>query len=130
MTPQRAKELLPIIQAFAEGRELQCCDPNGIHNWMPAGEPTFRDGVLYRIKPEPAWRPWTMTEGPSFFIAVTKFDERQNFPWFACRKVANGNYRVGADPVKNFLTNEDLFNHYWMVGEDGKETVCGILETP
>ncbi len=51
MTPQRAKELLPIIQAYAEGKEIQCRISTK-HEWVPARNPGWFDCYEYRIKPE------------------------------------------------------------------------------
>lgn len=51
MTPERAKELLPIIQAFVEGKTIQCRDP-ARNNWVSIGNPTFDNGIEFRIKPE------------------------------------------------------------------------------
>ena len=55
MTREEAKELLPIIQAFAEGKTIQLFT-NGI--WEGAKNPTFESGAMYRIKPEPKYRPF------------------------------------------------------------------------
>ena len=56
MTREEAKELLPIIQAFAEGKVIQC--KNCITNeWRDFDAPAF-NGLPdnYRIKPEPKYR--------------------------------------------------------------------------
>lgn len=55
MTREEAKKLLPIIQAFAEGKTIQLFT-NGI--WEDAKNPTFESGAMYRIKPEPKYRPF------------------------------------------------------------------------
>ena len=58
MNRERAKELLPIIQAFAEGKDVQCKDERGIWHNECADNPNF-DGArnstptYWRIKPEP-----------------------------------------------------------------------------
>ena len=62
MTREEAKELLPIIQAFAEGKVIQC--KNCITNeWRDFDEPAF-NGLPdnYRIKPEPKYRPFKSQE--------------------------------------------------------------------
>ena len=59
MTREEAKELLPIIQAFAEGKTIQLFT-NGI--WEDAKNPTFESGAMYRIKPEPKHRPFKSQE--------------------------------------------------------------------
>ena len=51
MTRARAKELLPVIQAYAEGKDIQIEMGQG---WSTVNEPTFQDqSTKYRIKPEP-----------------------------------------------------------------------------
>lgn len=57
MTKEKAKELLPIIQAFADGRTLQWKENESLHpNWINVtGNNCNFDVSLYewRIKPEP-----------------------------------------------------------------------------
>lgn len=50
MNRERAKELLPIIQAFAEGKEIQYFDDE--LGWITE-DPEWHDCFEYRIKPEP-----------------------------------------------------------------------------
>ena len=59
MTREEAKELLTIIQAFAEGKTIQLFT-NGI--WEDAKNPTFESGAMYRVKPEPKYRPFKSQE--------------------------------------------------------------------
>ena len=61
---EEAKELLPIIQAFADGKHIQW--RNHCKNWIDIDE---RDGLntefplsVYRIKPEPKYRPFKSQE--------------------------------------------------------------------
>lgn len=56
MTREEAKVLLPIIQAFAEGKTIEYCN-NG--NWVEQENFGFMDNVWnYRIKPRPKYRPF------------------------------------------------------------------------
>ena len=56
MTKEQAKELLPIIQAFAEGKTVQFLDGG---KWADVYETDFHESpVKYRIKPEPKYRPF------------------------------------------------------------------------
>ena len=59
MTREEAKEMLPIIKAFAEGKTIQLFT-NGI--WEGAKNPTFESGAMYRIKPESKYRPFKSQE--------------------------------------------------------------------
>lgn len=63
MTREEAKELLPIIQAFAEGKVIQT--KNGDETWITIGKETdlnieslaeYPD--CFRIEPEPKYRPF------------------------------------------------------------------------
>ena len=56
MTREEAKQLLPIIQAFAEGKEIQQTDG---YDWYDLDNPDFMaNGSSYRIKPEQKYRPF------------------------------------------------------------------------
>ena len=60
MTREEAKQLLPIIQAFAEGKEIQQTDG---YDWYDLDNPDFMaNGSSYRIKPEQKYRPFANTD--------------------------------------------------------------------
>ena len=60
MLRKEAKELLPIIQAFAEGKNIQYKED--IDRWVDIKNPSFKSFVEYRIKPEPKYRPFKSME--------------------------------------------------------------------
>ena len=60
MTPLRAKQLLPIITAFAEGKRIQF---KFHENWTDIEGTEFSDNFEYRIKPTPKLRPWRVPAG-------------------------------------------------------------------
>ena len=64
MTREEAKELLPIIQAFAEGKVIQY--RNNSNEWLDIGKNASvgftRLPLDYRIKPEPKYRPFKTQE--------------------------------------------------------------------
>lgn len=63
MNRQQAKALLPIIQAFAEGRPIERKGKSVTSKWKEVIEPTFYiDMSEYRIKPEPKYRPFKDAE--------------------------------------------------------------------
>ena len=70
MNRQQAKDLLPIIQAFAEGNTIEFRikdgeEPNGLRGWKweEVDIPTFDTRRYeYRIKPEPKYRPFKNAE--------------------------------------------------------------------
>ena len=60
MTREEAKEMLPIIQAFAEGKTIQFLDGG---KWLDLCESDFYESPeRYRIKPEPNYRPFKTQE--------------------------------------------------------------------
>ena len=60
MTREEAKELLPVIQAYVEGKTIQLLRPEGF--WEDYDNPSFYVGDKYRIKPEPKYRPFKSQE--------------------------------------------------------------------
>ena len=62
MTREQAKEILPIIQAFAEGKVIEIFDDE--IGWAVEKEnPKFDlNPKFYRIKPEPKYRPFKSQE--------------------------------------------------------------------
>lgn len=50
------KELLPIIQAFSEGKKIEYS--NDGENWFETATPTWNTDFVYRIKSEPKYRPF------------------------------------------------------------------------
>ena len=60
MTREQAKELLPIIQAWAEGKNIQFISDGEWHDINQADFTCYHD--KYRIKPEPKYRPFKSME--------------------------------------------------------------------
>lgn len=63
MNREQAKELLPIIQAFAEGKRVQTIDKNG--EWINCSCINFEFNSSpnsFRIKPESMYRPFKDAE--------------------------------------------------------------------
>ena len=68
MTREEVKQLLPILVAYAEGKVIECrtkpgtissCIPN---EWTEMKEIGFWNGIEYRIKPDPKYRPFKNAE--------------------------------------------------------------------
>ena len=61
MTREEAKELLPIIKAFAEGKQIEVKRKN---EWFGIGDDIYfsESPSDYRIKPEPKYRPFKTQE--------------------------------------------------------------------
>lgn len=63
MDRNQAKELLPIIQAYAEGKVIESrCIKGDKSLWYDDEDPSFDDDFEYRIKPEPKYRPFKDAE--------------------------------------------------------------------
>lgn len=63
MTREEAKVLLPIIQAYAEGKAIESrCIKGDTSLWYDDEDPSFDDEFEYRIKPEPKCRPFKDAE--------------------------------------------------------------------
>ena len=62
MTREEAQELLPIIQAWAEGKSIQYQTDSG--SWSDITKDLYpcNHPSLYRIKPEPKYRPFKTKE--------------------------------------------------------------------
>ena len=87
MTREEAKQLLPIIQAFAEGEIIECRTKPGTisagipNEWTEIKEIGFWNGIEYRIKIKPKYR--------SFKNAEECFAEMLNhhpFGWIKCEE--------------------------------------------
>ena len=63
MNRNQAKELMPIIQAFAEGKAIESrCIKGDKSLWYDDEDPSFDDDIEYRIKPEQKYRPFKDAE--------------------------------------------------------------------
>ena len=63
MDRNQAKALLPIIQAYAEGKAIESrCIKGDTSLWYDDKDPSFDDDFEYRIKSEPKFRPFKNAE--------------------------------------------------------------------
>ena len=63
MNRNQAKELLPIIQAYAEGKAIESrCIKGDKTLWYDDEDPIFDDDLEYRIKPEQKYLPFKDAE--------------------------------------------------------------------
>ena len=64
MTREEVKELLPVIQALAEGKAIQD-KIEGLTDWCDTDEINLEyngQKIIHRIKPEPKYRPFKSVE--------------------------------------------------------------------
>ena len=88
MTREEAKELLPIIQAFAEGKAIQD-KIEGVTDWIDTGEINFEfegQKIIHRIKPESQYRPFKNQEE-----CWNEMLKHQPFGWL--KRKTDGSYR-------------------------------------
>lgn len=93
MTREEAKVLLPIIQAFAEGKVIECrTKPSalskswrGMNDWTEMKEIEFWINIEYRIKPDSKekakCRPFANVEE-----CWTEMKKHQPFGWIKCKE--------------------------------------------
>ena len=63
MTREEVKEMLPVLQAFAEGKTIESrCIKGDKSLWYDDEDPIFDNDLEYRIKPEPKYRPFANAE--------------------------------------------------------------------
>ena len=63
MTREEAKILLPIIQAYADGKTIESrCIKGDKSLWYDDEDPSFDDDFEYRLKSEPRFRPFKDAE--------------------------------------------------------------------
>ena len=86
MDRQQAKELLPIIQAFAEGRAIELKDSYG--KWVESDLLAFDlSPKNYRIKPESKYRPFKDAEE-----CWQEMQKHQPFGWVKDKDKEDGTY--------------------------------------
>ena len=80
MTQEEAKKLLPIIQAYVEGKKIQVklkTDSKALtEKWVDVTNPDLYMTRCYRIKPEPKYRPFRNTAE-----CWAEMQKRQPFGW-------------------------------------------------
>ena len=112
MTREEAKELLPIMQAFAEGKTIEYRESGGA--WKVAHTPTWSSCLSYRIKPEPKYRPFKSKEE-----CWQEMLKHQPFGWLKNKKresvILIGNVYMDKEVLIVWATNERDSNSASMV---------------
>ena len=126
MTREEAKQLLPIIQAFAEGKEIQQTDG---YDWYDLDDPDFMaNGSSYRIKPETKYRPFKNAEE-----CWQEMLKHQPFGWIKSKEATEDVYFTitGLTNTCGFMLNSpggrsfsELYDYYTFT--DG--TLFGVKE--
>lgn len=59
MTREEVKEMLPVLQAFVDGKTIESrCIKGDKSLWYDDEDPSFDNDLEYRIKPESKYRPF------------------------------------------------------------------------
>ena len=95
MTREEARDLLPIITAYAEGKPLEYFSKNGI--WEDCNAPAFYETVKYRIKPESEYRPFS-----SIGECWEEMKKHEPFAWLKDKE--GGDYIVISNLEKDNIT--------------------------
>jgi len=132
MTRETAKELLPIIQAYAEGKVIQVKNNDGA--WIDdSGNLAFNaDTSEYRIKPEEVFRPYRDCDEMIADFKIRSNTTIMPLIWIKHKKSKNillvtGFEKIGQSDVCTSdmsLDFVELFNDFMYL--DG--TPCGVKE--
>ena len=95
MTREEVKEMLPVLQAFAEGKTIESrCIKGDKSLWYDDEDPSFDDDLEYRIKPEITYRPFANAEE-----CWQEMQKHQQFGWVKCNDVRYNIYIVSSTSV-------------------------------
>ena len=125
MTREEVKEMLPVLQAFAEGKTIESrCIKGDKSLWYDDEDPSFDDDFEYRVKPEPKYRPFKDAEE-----CWAEMQKHQPFGWLKSKKdgyysfITMLNYRFRLNGYDGWRF-DDVINKFTFA--DG--TTCGIKE--
>ncbi len=115
MNREQAKELLPIIQAFAEGKHIQLKDLTG--NWIDVNfiNVEICNPNYYRIKPEPKYRPFKDAEE-----CWQEMQKHQPFGWIKDKQ--DGSYVL----ITN--VNDDEYSGGMSINSNGGWDFGGLMD--
>ena len=108
MTREEAKELMPIIQAFAEGKQIQD-KIEGITDWVDTDEINLEyngQKIIHRIKPESKYRPFETKEE-----CWDEMLKHQPFGWVKSKKTGS----VGL--IGTLYTKDEVLMIIWTTNE-------------
>ena len=124
MTRDEAKQLLPVIQAYAEGKDVQFKKKFTEEEWQDALYLNETQEYTYRIKPQPKFRPFKNLEE-----CWQEMQKHQPFGWV---RASHGQFFVAGirDTDVAFGSNRNWESYHYMFNEytfaDGQP--FGILE--
>ena len=126
MTREESKAFYPILQAYAEGKVIECrTKPSAVdgtdvpNDWAEIKEIEYWNNTEYRIKPEVKFRPFANTEE-----CWTEMLKHQPFGWvkdnetqsfFVCKAFGNLLFSIGIED-KPYNYNEVLRDYTFADG--------------
>ena len=82
MTREEVKEMLPVLQAFVDGKTIESrCIKGDKSLWYDEEDPSFDIDFEYRIKPEINYRPFKNAEE-----CWAEMQKHQPFGWIKCEE--------------------------------------------
>ena len=119
MTREEAKDFYPILQAFAEGKVIECRTKPSVlskswqdmNNWTEMKELVFWNNTEYRIKPEPKYRPFVNAEE-----CWQEMQKHQPFGWLKlkCEDTAYGMLTLVKDKGAVVGINDTPFSYRYL----------------
>ena len=104
MDRKEAKELLPIIKAFADGKTIEVYQ-KGFGEWWETAKPNFDgDPKNYRVKPEPKYRPFKTQE--------ECWEEMHKHPDFGWVRNKSSEAYCPIERVNNSISYTGIFEEY------------------
>mgnify|MGYP001413641707 CR=1 FL=1 len=89
MNRKEAAELLPIIKAFSEGKEIEGLYKGTKSPWFKIKDMHFNEGIIFRIKSEPKYRPFKNAEE-----CWQEMLKHQPFGWVKFKDTESGYYMI------------------------------------
>lgn len=110
MDRNQSKKLLPIIQAYAEGKTIQSrCIKGDTSLWYDDEDPSFDDDFEYRIKPDSKPESKTDVNYRPFANAEECWQELLKHEPFGWVKDTEANEYLNVYCISNMDTSIDLF---------------------
>lgn len=122
MTREKVKELLPVLEAYANGKTIQYCNPE--YHWedvKPDEQLDFGGDVInYRIKSEPKYRQFNNSKE-----CWEEMQKHQPFGW-----VKNGkmNFNIACIRTDGIVKNNGMYDS-WLSFKDSFQLTF-IDDTP
>ena len=90
MTREEVKEMLPVLQAFVDGKIIESrCIKGDKSLWYDDEDPSFDNDLEYRIKPEINYRPFKNAEE-----CWQEMQKHKPFAWVKLKDTESGYYML------------------------------------